>query len=254
MTLSVLARPAETYQLSSGKTWENWHSDCENRQLWTECELTAARPYDLSCALLYITAAVYREDLRPACLVCCICTNACHLCSRLRIAPGDSIVCSVEVFALCCWFSGKLPTVARPSFTRIFLSCLYDGLGADFYQNGIFNLADKERKRDLLFFQRSLFKHVTWKSRQELSVVFHFRKRSRIALNMKIKKSSSQQLQPTLSSNEQAELHQLRLRDINSFLYTSRCVCWSWIYWTLFHLMKLFIMHVKIGYYIKRKK
>ncbi|TSV94890.1 Neural proliferation differentiation and control protein 1 [Bagarius yarrelli] len=33
---------------------------------------------------------------------------------RSRVTPGDWMVCTVKVFALCCWFSGKLPTVARP--------------------------------------------------------------------------------------------------------------------------------------------
>lgn len=119
------------------QTWENWHSNCENWQSCIQCELTAARPYNLSCALVYITAAVCREDLRPVCSVCCICANPCHLCSRSRIAPADLMVCSIEVFALCCWFSGKLPTVARPSLTCIsFPTCNYNphaGLGADFY-------------------------------------------------------------------------------------------------------------------------
>lgn len=53
--------------------------------LWTECELAAARPYNLSRDLLYITC----RDLRPGCSVSSSTPRL--LSSRPRIAPGDLI-------------------------------------------------------------------------------------------------------------------------------------------------------------------
>lgn len=95
MTLRVLTPCWNVpFELWSKQIWENWHSKLWKlaivRWMWAD-RCSSLR--SVMCPVVYtVTAAVYREDLRPACSVCCICTNPCHRCSRSRVAPGDLTV------------------------------------------------------------------------------------------------------------------------------------------------------------------